>query len=58
LIDIELGTLDADRRDRLVKLLATGLERLVRAAPTRSLTPLPTVCVYDGHGDDDEAVDG
>lgn len=48
------GQLTAGQRQRLVSLLAGGLERYIRAKP--SLTPLPTVCLYDGHGDF-EAVD-
>jgi hypothetical protein len=56
-VDILVDALDEDRRNRLVKLLAVGLERHLRAnggVLDASLTPSPTLCLYTAHGDDGE----
>ena len=53
----ELAWDGAESQTRLVSLLAAGLERYLQAQPNRSLTPSPTVCLYDGHGDDEAAND-
>lgn len=46
-------------RDRLVELLAVGLERFLRegSTDTNSLTSSDDLCVYHDRADDDEADD-
>ncbi len=52
------GPLANEARGRLAQLLAAGLARYLRASDGNSLTPPPTVCLYDRHGAKDEAADG
>lgn len=54
-VEVRLLRASIDHRARLVQLLATGLERYLNAHPKSALTPASVVCLYDGHGDDDEA---